>query len=329
MDTSRIIFVSINSVISVVTITANTFALILFYQQRRSLRKTHAFVVSLGIGDLLQGCVGIPLTIVLCITAPLGSFDCVAICAVRLSICFVSLFNTVTASLERYWAVIHPIHYHTKATGRIIGRTIVLCWIAGWIIGCLCFVFAVEPPNPDLSCFEIRSRYHKGFLMFIVFVAIPFCSLIVIVAYSLIYRQWRKRIKPTMNDMTLTQIFRQSQKMQEIDREQSVILTKDAVSEARRVREIRTTLLMFATVFLFILCWLPWPIILNITRRFYPEMNYAHSAMVCYTFVSLNSMINPFLYVYHIEKWRESAKRVVGWSSQLSETTGSSAKDEK
>lgn len=120
-QSERLIFVGINSVICVITTVANIFALILFFKQRRTLRKTHSYVVSLGIGDLLQGCVGIPLTIVICYAAPLESSDCVTICAVRLSICFTSLFNTVAASLERYWAINHPIHYHTKATGNIIG----------------------------------------------------------------------------------------------------------------------------------------------------------------------------------------------------------------
>lgn len=125
-ETERLVFVGINGVISVITTIANIFVLILFFQQRKTLRKTHAYVVSLGIGDLLQGCVGIPLTIIICYTAPLESSECVTICAVRLSICFTSLFNTVAASLERYWAVNHPIHYHTKATeGIITGEMIV------------------------------------------------------------------------------------------------------------------------------------------------------------------------------------------------------------
>lgn len=120
-QTDRWIFVGINSAISIITTVANVFTLLFFYQQRKTLRKTHAYVVSLGIGDLLQGCVGIPLTILICFMAPLDSSDCVTICAIRLSICFTSLFNTVAASLERYWAVNHAIHYHTKATGNIIG----------------------------------------------------------------------------------------------------------------------------------------------------------------------------------------------------------------
>lgn len=121
LDTERLVFTGINSFLAIITTIANIFVLILFFQQRKTLRKTHAFVVSLGIGDLLQGCVGIPLTIVLCFTAPLESAECVTICAVRLSICFTSLFNTVAASLERFWAVNYPIHYRTKATGGIIG----------------------------------------------------------------------------------------------------------------------------------------------------------------------------------------------------------------
>lgn len=95
---------------------------------------------------------------------------------------------------------------------------------------------------------------------------------------------------------------------------QSISTSKGDVIEKRKIREIRTTVLVFSTVFLFILCWVPWPIVLNLIRRFRPDINYTHSAMICYTFVSLNSMINPFLYVYHIEKWRESLKNMFRWS---------------
>lgn len=108
-----------------------------------------------------------------------------------------------------------------------------------------------------------------------------------------------------MGSLTLKQIIRQI--LQGIGA-QTISTSEGNVIEQRKIREIKTTLLMFSTVFLFILCWVPWPIILNLIRRFRPDVNYTHSAMICYTFVSLNSMINPFLYVFHIEKWRESLK---------------------
>lgn len=108
-----------------------------------------------------------------------------------------------------------------------------------------------------------------------------------------------------MGTLTLKQIIRQILTGMGA---QAISTSEGDVIEKRKIREIRTTILMFSTVFLFILCWVPWPIILNLIRRFRPDMNYKHSAMICYTFVSLNSMLNPFLYVYHIEKWRESLK---------------------
>lgn len=113
-----------------------------------------------------------------------------------------------------------------------------------------------------------------------------------------------------MGTLTLKQIIRQMLRGIGV---QAISTSEGAIIEKRKIREIRTTILMFSTVFLFIICWVPWPILLNLIRRFHPDMHYSHSAMICYTFVSVNSMINPFLYVYHIEKWRESLKDIFRW----------------
>lgn len=75
-----------------------------------------------------------------------------------------------------------------------------------------------------------------------------------------------------------------------------------------KMREIRSAMILFITIILFLLSWVP-GIILLIILRIYPSASSLTGTLAVYALAQLNSMVNPFLYARNIKNASSIIKR--------------------
>lgn len=117
----RVIYITISAIMSIVMTFSNAFVLLLFYQERYKLKISHRFIISMALCDLINGSVYIPIMIYK-YEAKITSDDteiCPKIATVLLAIFQTSLFVVTAASVDRFWAVVFPVHYRNKMTTKV------------------------------------------------------------------------------------------------------------------------------------------------------------------------------------------------------------------
>lgn len=78
-----------------------------------------------------------------------------------------------------------------------------------------------------------------------------------------------------------------------------------------KVREIRTTILLFITVVLFLLAWIP-GIVLLVLFRLAPEHVTLGGMLTVYTLSQVNSVFNPYLYAKNIKHAGKIIRKWIG-----------------
>lgn len=114
----EITFVVINSLILVTTVIECLLVFGLFSQDFRNRRISHNFVISLCMADLVHAILGCGVLIHMGVGLKL--IDNLCHLEVTLLTCShtISLICTIVTSVDRYYAVAHPIEYQAKMTDK-------------------------------------------------------------------------------------------------------------------------------------------------------------------------------------------------------------------
>ena len=101
---------------------------------------------------------------------------------------FVYMFHLILIALERYIAIVYPLHYETKFTDRTLKWSISTCWATGilWPTSWLPWL-----TNPSLRNCELRHAYFP--LIDSVVVYIPVCVTMFICYGKILGISWRQR----------------------------------------------------------------------------------------------------------------------------------------
>lgn len=125
MITKLTIYLIVYSFITSFVILSNTIILILLIREHRKQKRSHKFITSTIISDLCSG--------IICISYGFNLFypgflhDYVELCFLNIVFICVFRYNSLliklATAIDRYWAVVHPIHYYMNATdGKIKGN---------------------------------------------------------------------------------------------------------------------------------------------------------------------------------------------------------------
>jgi len=112
--------------VSMVTIAGNMLVLVAFKRERKLRRRTNYYIVSLAVADLLVGLIGIPCAVLASIGLPRQMHACLFSVSLLIVLCTISIFSLVAVSLDRYWAILHPMSYSRNvnskfALGKYVG----------------------------------------------------------------------------------------------------------------------------------------------------------------------------------------------------------------
>lgn len=109
--------------VAICAVLGNGLVIIVFGKERKLRRRTNYYIISLAAADLLVGLFAIPFAILASIGLPTNLHACLFTVSVLIVLCTISIFCLVAVSIDRYWAILHPMGYsRTVRTKTAIGE---------------------------------------------------------------------------------------------------------------------------------------------------------------------------------------------------------------
>ena len=150
-NTAALVILGVSLVESLVVVIANIFAIFVFWQHRKRLKRTSYLLVNLAVADLLVG-LAEPITIITTkLTRHLEDREINSttiaskniLIAFQTAFCFVSIFFLVLIALERVYALIWPLRHRVASAKGYIYCTF-FTWVAGISVGVMSLLAAYE-----------------------------------------------------------------------------------------------------------------------------------------------------------------------------------------
>lgn len=110
-DQLNLYYVICEVLVALFAVVGNAMVIIVFRKERRLRRRTNYYIVSLAAADFLVGLLGIPFAIMASVGLPSHLYACLFTVSLLVVLCTISIFCLVAVSVDRYWAILHPMGY--------------------------------------------------------------------------------------------------------------------------------------------------------------------------------------------------------------------------
>ncbi|KAI7795519.1 adenosine receptor A1 [Triplophysa rosa] len=263
----------------------------------RSLRDTTIyFIVSLALADIAVGALVIPLAITISIGLKTHFYSCLLVACTVLVLTQSSILALLAIAIDRYLRVKIPMSYKRVVTPRRAGTAVVLCWMVAIIVGLTPMLGwnnleKLRQANGTLGAdllitceFEnVISMEYMVYFNFFGWVLPPLVVMLLIYAeiFYMIHRQLNKKVTANQSDPT-----------------------------RYYGKELKLAKSLALVLFLFAVSWLPLHV-LNCITLFCPTCD--NSIYLLYIAILLshgNSVVNPIVYAFRIEKFRNAFVKI-------------------
>ncbi|KAJ8917731.1 hypothetical protein NQ315_005180 [Exocentrus adspersus] len=118
-------YVACEVLVAIFAVVGNALVIFVFRRERRLRRRTNYYIVSLAAADLLVGLLGIPFAILSSVGLPVNLHACLFTVSLLVVLCTISIFCLVAVSVDRYWAILHPMGYSRNVrTKTALGESV-------------------------------------------------------------------------------------------------------------------------------------------------------------------------------------------------------------
>uniref|UniRef100_A0A1B0GHV7 G-protein coupled receptors family 1 profile domain-containing protein n=1 Tax=Lutzomyia longipalpis TaxID=7200 RepID=A0A1B0GHV7_LUTLO len=275
---SDLVFWTIVDGALVITILCGNTLTILAIRYSRRLRSaiSNLFVLSLAISDIVVGFT-LPYHLAFYVGSSLGKVNwCLLRFFLIILACCTSIWNLIAIAVDRYIAIIYPLHYSRYMTKKV---ALFLCSI-GWMLGILIATVPLFWNNWDSAneCEfdEILKPWYMAGVITPVFSMVWLCLLIV---YSRIYREASRQIKQMRS---------------------SVSNLNQMPSDWKSVQVVLLILGCFS------ICWLPYFAIA--TSQIFRMLNHSSATLYkgAFSLAMANSGMNPLIYAWKNRNFRKA-----------------------
>ncbi|XP_062537131.1 5-hydroxytryptamine receptor 2B [Armigeres subalbatus] len=307
--------------VALMAVVGNAMVIVVFKRERRLRRRTNFYIVSLATADFLVGLLGVPFAVLSSVGLPRNLYACLFTISLLIVLCTISIFCLVAVSVDRYWAILHPMAYSRNVRTKTAIVIISLCWLAGSIIGFLPLFGWHETPQVDTCLFLKVMNY--DYLVFLYFATIITPALIMLAFYAHIYRVIIKQLRQIVTMNPSGGISSESRRSSESSRIRITAKkpgrckpkehggTMLRVLGAAQKREVKATQNLSIIVLFFMICWIPLYTI-NCIQAFCRDCTIPSTLMFfCIILSHLNSAVNPLLYAYHLKDFRAALRNLI------------------
>lgn len=210
-------------------------------------------------------------------------------------------------------------------------------WLLAFIVGALLIYFEKTPDEPHFLCLVFTERFNTYYVLTVTFTLVIPALLAVVFIYCRIYQVIMDGV---MSWLILLEekppkcaniFFQMDTKVlnERMDKLRKIVLRSESQNgppndKSERHREIRTTVIIFVTVILYAICWIP-GIILLFYLLLAPESVSVTGILVVYILNHINSAIDPFLYAYNLKGARGAVRRLIRRTTWISGTSASTS----
>ncbi|XP_064159010.1 adenosine receptor A2b-like [Anguilla rostrata] len=305
MDT---LYVVIELIIAVLSIAGNVLVCWAVATNTTLKNATNYFLVSLAVADILVGCLAIPFSITISIGLQSDFYGCLFLACFVLVLTQSSIFSLLAVAVDRYLAVKMPLRYKEVMTGRRAREIIALLWVLSFIIGLIPFLgwnkkdlVCQGPANESvagngssrscrLTCY-FESVVDMRYMVYCNFLACVLPPLLLMLG---VYAQIFSVARAQLQRMELTGGAGGA-----------------AGSPSLLQHQVHAAKSLAIIVGLFALCWLPVHV-LNCLTLFCARLHKPPAVMYMAIVLShANSAVNPAIYAYRIQDFRETFRRIL------------------
>ncbi|CAJ1067943.1 adrenoceptor alpha 1Aa [Xyrichtys novacula] len=280
---------------------------------------THYFIVNLAVADLLISSTVLPFSAILEIVDRwmFGRAFCNVWAAVDVCCCTASIMSLCVISVDRYIGVSYPLRYPTIMTKRRALLAVLLLWVLSIIISIGPLFGWKEPVPEDESICKITEE--PGYAIFSAVGSFYLPLAIILVMYCRVYvvahresqglREGQKTEKSDSERVTL-RIHRGNTTVSEDEALRS--RTHFALRLLKFSREKKAAKTLGIVVGCFILCWLPFFLVLPIGSMF-PAYRPSDTVFkITFWLGYFNSCINPIIYPCSNQEFKKAFQSLLG-----------------
>ncbi|XP_022523695.2 trace amine-associated receptor 1-like [Astyanax mexicanus] len=290
----------------ILTVFGNLFVIITVVHFKQLHMPTNFLVLSLAVTDLLLGALFMPLFMVQFVETCwyLGTVFCKIHCSVAIMLCSASIINLSFISIDRYFAVCHPLLYHSKITSSVSLIMIVICWsvsaAAGFVI-----IFL------ELNILGVEEFYYKN-------VACEGgCVLFQSVASSTASSAFSFYIPGVVMLSIYMKIFRVAKKQAKSIQDSKC---KNNIKSVLSKEEKKATKTLAVVLGVFLSLWTP-SFICNVLSPFIPSKIPLVLINMLAWIGFMNSTCNPIVYAFFYKWFRKAFRMII--SGQIFQTGSS------
>ncbi|CAH1121030.1 unnamed protein product [Ceutorhynchus assimilis] len=308
-------------------LTGNGLIIFTTFRYRRMHSVTNIFLSSLASSDLLLiiFCIPVKVAKLFSYTWTMGLFLCRSIHYMQNLSTICSVLTLTAISIERYYAIVHPVRSKYICTLRQAKSIIIVIWVISILLAVPTLVlWHLERVGPHYEekfywCLRNASnealwKFHELYLLLLILV-IPFS----IMTYSYTFICWEvwkvmEHRRVMCNDQFLEQKLASCSSYINQPRQ---VRTKKIRSEVKNCRDDTTTVkqviyMLVTVVLLFAVCWTP--ILIDNILTAYNVLDHQRTGISKYTLSAFHLMsyfsscINPIIYGFMSKTFRESFK---------------------
>lgn len=268
-------------------VVANGLVLVLFAKRRRLRTPANYVLFSLAICDFMNGVLNIPLLIIVAFTPAVKSSELslslgflVSVLHNLTAIC--TCYHILFATTEKYLSIIRPLR-HRSIRRKTVVTVLGIVWALSVVVAFFPLIAWVNMKDKDINA-KLRLG-HAIFCLFAVFL-LPYSF--IIYAFVVIFRWISSQGKTNSKALCKVELSRQS------------------------ALEKRCLTLFVTMAMIYLICWLPW-YILVLLHRVYNNSN--HLKIPSQVFLLLRyatSITNPALYTFFRRDFKMALKSLFG-----------------
>ena len=267
--------------VALLIILANGLVLVLFVKKTQLRTPANYVLFSLAACDFITGMVNIPLFIVVAFTLLIGPSDLhymvLLVSVVNNFTAISACYHILAATTEKYLSIIWPVK-HRSITRKTVFKVLQVVWVVSFIVAFIPFAWV------NMEDTETQRKLTLGHVIFCLVAVFLLPYAFMIYAFAVIFKSISNQGKTEGNIISRSHFNRQA------------------------ALERRCLILFASMAIIFLVCWLPWFILLLMYKV---EDNLEDMEIAAHVFVLVRyatSIINPLLYTFFRRDFNKALK---------------------